>query len=172
MPPEDSFDIYKSDPECLQKCLAAQRVPNPRRSVKKGHEFLPDCDNFSRPSQNFQVTKWIASIYGKEKNDSFNRRMEETQTSTIHTSAKISSNGQQQKLNSEKAAISSEKGKGKAPATKTYIQGCRILNIQQDAMENVFQMARTMIELQKKEETRLKYQNSFLRFWMVLQTCI
>ncbi|MBW0552663.1 hypothetical protein O181_092378 [Austropuccinia psidii MF-1] len=50
------------------------------------------------------------------------------------------------------------KGKGKAPATKPYIQGYRIPKIQQDAMDNVFQMARTMMELQKKEEARLKYQ--------------
>ncbi|MBW0563887.1 hypothetical protein O181_103602 [Austropuccinia psidii MF-1] len=50
------------------------------------------------------------------------------------------------------------KGKGKAPATKPYSQGYRIPRIQQDAMENVFQMARTVMELQKKEEARLKYQ--------------
>ncbi|MBW0582270.1 hypothetical protein O181_121985 [Austropuccinia psidii MF-1] len=50
------------------------------------------------------------------------------------------------------------KGKGKAPATKPYNQGYRIPEIQQDAMENVFPMARTMMELQKKEEARLKYQ--------------
>ncbi|MBW0583118.1 hypothetical protein O181_122833 [Austropuccinia psidii MF-1] len=50
------------------------------------------------------------------------------------------------------------KGKGKAPAPKPYSQGYRIPNIQQDAMENVFQMARTMMELKKKEEARLKYQ--------------
>ncbi|MBW0552803.1 hypothetical protein O181_092518 [Austropuccinia psidii MF-1] len=48
------------------------------------------------------------------------------------------------------------KGKGKAQATKPYSQGYRIPKIEQDAMENVFQMARTMMELQK-EEARLKY---------------
>ncbi|MBW0548390.1 hypothetical protein O181_088105 [Austropuccinia psidii MF-1] len=50
------------------------------------------------------------------------------------------------------------KGKGKAPDTKTYSQSYRIPKIQQDSMENVFQMARSMMELQKKEEARLKYQ--------------
>ncbi|MBW0577213.1 hypothetical protein O181_116928 [Austropuccinia psidii MF-1] len=49
-------------------------------------------------------------------------------------------------------------GKGKAPATKPYSQGYRIPKIQQDAMENVCQMARKVMELQKKEEARLKYQ--------------
>ncbi|MBW0538776.1 hypothetical protein O181_078491 [Austropuccinia psidii MF-1] len=50
------------------------------------------------------------------------------------------------------------KGKGKSPATKPYSQAYRIPKIQQDAMENVFQMAKTMMESQQKEEARLKYQ--------------
>ncbi|MBW0584463.1 hypothetical protein O181_124178 [Austropuccinia psidii MF-1] len=50
------------------------------------------------------------------------------------------------------------KGKGKAPAPKPYNQGYRIPNIHQDAMENVFQMARTMMELKNKEEARLRFQ--------------
>ncbi|MBW0572608.1 hypothetical protein O181_112323 [Austropuccinia psidii MF-1] len=50
------------------------------------------------------------------------------------------------------------KGKGKATPPKPYSQGYRIPNIQKDVMENVFQMARTMMELQKKEEARLKFQ--------------
>ncbi|MBW0516857.1 hypothetical protein O181_056572 [Austropuccinia psidii MF-1] len=49
------------------------------------------------------------------------------------------------------------KGKGKAPATNLYSQGYRIRKIQQEAMEIVFKRARTMMELQKKEEARLKY---------------
>ncbi|MBW0572881.1 hypothetical protein O181_112596 [Austropuccinia psidii MF-1] len=32
----------KSQPECLQQCILAQRVPDPCRSVEKLHEFLPD----------------------------------------------------------------------------------------------------------------------------------
>ncbi|MBW0489409.1 hypothetical protein O181_029124 [Austropuccinia psidii MF-1] len=60
--------------------------------------------------------------------------------------------------NVKKQPQAQNKGKGKAPAKKPYSQGYRIPNIQQDAMENVFQMARTMMELQKKEEARLKYQ--------------
>ncbi|MBW0571733.1 hypothetical protein O181_111448 [Austropuccinia psidii MF-1] len=60
--------------------------------------------------------------------------------------------------NVKKQPHAPKKRKGKAPATKPYSQGYRIPKIQQDAMENVFQMARTMMELQKKEEARLKYQ--------------
>ncbi|MBW0570227.1 hypothetical protein O181_109942 [Austropuccinia psidii MF-1] len=60
--------------------------------------------------------------------------------------------------NVKKQPKTQNKGKGKEPATKPCSQAYRIPKIQQDAMENVFQMARTMMELQKKEEARLKYQ--------------
>ncbi|MBW0588775.1 hypothetical protein O181_128490 [Austropuccinia psidii MF-1] len=56
---------------------------------------------------------------------------------------------------------SQNKGKGQAPTTKPYIQGYRIPKIQQDAMENVLQMARTMMALQKKEEARLNIRSAF-----------
>ncbi|MBW0563876.1 hypothetical protein O181_103591 [Austropuccinia psidii MF-1] len=59
--------------------------------------------------------------------------------------------------NMKKKPKAQKKGKGKAPATKPYSQGYRIPKIQQNKMENLFQMARTMMELQKKEEARLKY---------------
>ncbi|MBW0571363.1 hypothetical protein O181_111078 [Austropuccinia psidii MF-1] len=61
-------------------------------------------------SQHLKVTQWMASIYGKEKHDAFDRRMEEKQPSTIHTSAKNRPSTQQQQLKHEKAATSSEKG--------------------------------------------------------------
>ncbi|MBW0488592.1 hypothetical protein O181_028307 [Austropuccinia psidii MF-1] len=54
-------------------------------------------------------------------------------------------------FNAKKNPQAQNKVKGKAPATKPYSQGYRIPKIQQDAMENVFHMARTMMELQKKE---------------------
>ncbi|MBW0587435.1 hypothetical protein O181_127150 [Austropuccinia psidii MF-1] len=59
--------------------------------------------------------------------------------------------------NVKKKPQAQKKGNGKAPVTEPYSQGYRVPNIQQDAMENVFQMARTMMELQKNEEARLKY---------------
>ncbi|MBW0581030.1 hypothetical protein O181_120745 [Austropuccinia psidii MF-1] len=60
--------------------------------------------------------------------------------------------------NMKKQPQTQNKGKGKAPAPKPYSQGYRIPKIQQDAMENVFQMARTMMELQKKKEARSRFQ--------------
>ncbi|MBW0485147.1 hypothetical protein O181_024862 [Austropuccinia psidii MF-1] len=56
----------QSQPEVLQQCIAAQRVPDPCRSVEKLHEFLPDCEKIPWPSQNLQVAQWMASNNGKE----------------------------------------------------------------------------------------------------------
>ncbi|MBW0524429.1 hypothetical protein O181_064144 [Austropuccinia psidii MF-1] len=142
----------QSHPEGLKQCTAAQRVPDPCRSVEKLHEFLLDCEKVPGPSQHLQVTQLMASIDGKEENDALNSRMEKKQPSTTQTSAKNSPSGQHQQCQREKAATSSEQGQRKSTSYKTLQPGL------QDAMENVFQMARTMIELQKKEEARLEYQ--------------
>ncbi|MBW0518621.1 hypothetical protein O181_058336 [Austropuccinia psidii MF-1] len=100
----------------------------------------------------------MASIDGKEKHDDLNSRMEEK--TTLHHPSKCPKTApvaRSSNFNVKKKPQAQNKGKGKAPATKPYSQGYRIPKIQQDAMENVFQMARTMMELQKKEEARLKY---------------
>ncbi|MBW0583677.1 hypothetical protein O181_123392 [Austropuccinia psidii MF-1] len=57
----------QGQPEVLQQCISAQRVPDPCRSVEKLHEFLPDFEKIPGTSQHLQVTQWIASIDGKEK---------------------------------------------------------------------------------------------------------
>ncbi|MBW0482765.1 hypothetical protein O181_022480 [Austropuccinia psidii MF-1] len=88
----------QSQPEGLQQCIAAQRVPDPFRSVEKRHEFLPDCEKIPTPSQHLQVTQWMASIDGKEKHDAFNSRMEEKQPSTTQESAKNRPSSQKQKF--------------------------------------------------------------------------
>ncbi|MBW0592023.1 hypothetical protein O181_131738 [Austropuccinia psidii MF-1] len=88
----------------------------------------------------------MASIDGKEEHDAINSRMEEKQPSRSSDS------------NMQNQTKAQNKGKAKAPATKPHSQGYRTPKIQQDAMENVFQMARTMMELQQKEEARLKSQ--------------
>ncbi|MBW0574268.1 hypothetical protein O181_113983 [Austropuccinia psidii MF-1] len=48
--------------EGLQQFIAAQRVPDPGRSVEKLHELLPDCEKIPGPYQHLQVTQWMASI--------------------------------------------------------------------------------------------------------------
>ncbi|MBW0548633.1 hypothetical protein O181_088348 [Austropuccinia psidii MF-1] len=80
----------KSQPEGLQQCTAAQRVPDPCRSVEKLHELIPDYKEIPGSSQHLKVTQWMEYIDGKEEFDSFNSRMEEKQPSTIKASAKNS----------------------------------------------------------------------------------
>ncbi|MBW0555812.1 hypothetical protein O181_095527 [Austropuccinia psidii MF-1] len=100
----------------------------------------------------------MASIHGKEEHDAFNSRMDGKHLSTTQASAKNSPSSQQQQFQREKQRQTQYKAKGKAPATIPYSQGYRIPKIQQDAMEDVLQMARKMVELQEKDNTRLKYQ--------------
>ncbi|MBW0514079.1 hypothetical protein O181_053794 [Austropuccinia psidii MF-1] len=126
--------------------------------MEKLRELLPDCERISGPSQHLQVTQWMASIDGKEKHDSFKSRMEEKTPPPPKPLPKTAQVASSRNSNMKKQPQAQNKGKGKAPATKTYIRGYRIPKIQQDAMENVFQMAREMMELKKKEEARLKYQ--------------
>ncbi|MBW0591975.1 hypothetical protein O181_131690 [Austropuccinia psidii MF-1] len=94
----------------------------------------------------------MASIDGKEEYNSFNSRMEEKQPLTTKASAKTSPSGQQKQFQREKAATSSKQGKREGTSSNTLQPGL------QDAIENVFQMARTMMELQTKEEARLRFQ--------------
>ncbi|MBW0585785.1 hypothetical protein O181_125500 [Austropuccinia psidii MF-1] len=88
----------KIHPEGLQKCIAAQKVADPCRSMEKLHEFLPDCERIPGQSQHLQVTQWMASIDGKEEHDAFNTRMEEKQPSTTQASSRNSPSSQQQQF--------------------------------------------------------------------------
>ncbi|MBW0590044.1 hypothetical protein O181_129759 [Austropuccinia psidii MF-1] len=142
----------QSQPQSSQQCPAVQGVPDPCRYVEKLLELLPDCEKSSGPSQYFIIAQWMASIDVEEKHDALDTRMEEKQPSTTQASSKNSPSGQQQKFQREKAATRSKKGQRKGTSHQALQPGL------QDAMKNVFQMARTMMELQKKEEARLKYQ--------------
>ncbi|MBW0531178.1 hypothetical protein O181_070893 [Austropuccinia psidii MF-1] len=108
----------KSQPEGLKQCIKAQRVPDHSRSVEKLHELLPDCKKVPGPSQHVQVTQWMASIDGKEEHDALNRSMEEKQPFTTQASAKNRASSQQQQLQCEKAATSSEQGKRQSTSQK------------------------------------------------------
>ncbi|MBW0508221.1 hypothetical protein O181_047936 [Austropuccinia psidii MF-1] len=118
LPQETSGDIYKIHAEGIQQCISAQRVPDPCGSLAKLSALLPDCERNSGPSQNLQVTKWMASIDGKEIYDAFNSRMKEKQPSTTQASAKNSPSSQQKQFQCEKAAKSSEQGKRQSTSYK------------------------------------------------------
>ncbi|MBW0555049.1 hypothetical protein O181_094764 [Austropuccinia psidii MF-1] len=113
----------QSHPKGLKQCHSAQRVPDPCRSVEKIHELLPDREKTSGPYQHFQVTQWMAYINGKGKNDSFNRKMEETQLSTTQASSKNSPNSQKEQFQHEEEAKSSEKGQREGTSHKTIQPG-------------------------------------------------
>ncbi|MBW0588265.1 hypothetical protein O181_127980, partial [Austropuccinia psidii MF-1] len=162
----------KSQPQGLQQCIAAQSVPVACIYVEKLHEFLPDCEEIPGPSQHLQVSQWMAPIYEKEEHDAFNSKIEEEQPSTTQASAKISPRARSGNSNVKKQLKYQNKGKGKALATKSYSQGYRIPKGQKDGMDHVLQMARTMMELQKKKEATLKYQKLFLTFLRLSQSCM
>ncbi|MBW0582281.1 hypothetical protein O181_121996 [Austropuccinia psidii MF-1] len=113
----------QSQPEGLQQCIAAQRVPDPCRSVEKLHEFLPGCEKISGPSRYLQIAQWMESIDGEEKHDSLDTRMEEKQPSTTQASAKDSPNSQQQQFQHEKAATSTKQGQRQGTSHKTLQPG-------------------------------------------------
>ncbi|MBW0592101.1 hypothetical protein O181_131816 [Austropuccinia psidii MF-1] len=100
----------------------------------------------------------MESIDGKEEHGAFNSRMDAKNPPPPKPVPKTAPEASSSNFNLKKQPQAQNKGKGKAPDTKPYSQGYRIPNPQQDAMENVFQIARTMMDLQKKEEARLTYQ--------------
>ncbi|MBW0470722.1 hypothetical protein O181_010437 [Austropuccinia psidii MF-1] len=106
--------------------------------------------------KDLQVTQWMESIYGKEKHDAFNRRMEENNPTPPKRVPKTAPIARSSNFNMKMQPQAENKAKGKAPATNTYSQGYRFLKIQKDAMKNVFQMAGTMMELQKKQGSQIE----------------
>ncbi|MBW0504433.1 hypothetical protein O181_044148 [Austropuccinia psidii MF-1] len=151
---------FQSQPEGLQQCIASQRVSHPCRFVEKLHEFLPDCENIPGPSQKLQVTQWVEKKNMMLSTEAW-RKNNPPPPKQVPKTAPVAS---RRKSNVKKNPKAQNKGKGKTPVTNPYRQGYIIPKIHQDAMENVLQKAITMMELQKKEDTRLKYQKYFLIF--------
>ncbi|MBW0469761.1 hypothetical protein O181_009476 [Austropuccinia psidii MF-1] len=148
----------KSQPEGLQQCIAPQRVPDHCRSVEKLHKFLPDCEKISGPSQNLQVTQWMSPLMEKKNMMILTEEWRENSSPPPKKMPKTALVASSSNSNVKKKPKAQNKGKGKVPATKAYSHAYRMPKTQQYAMENVFQMARTIMEFQKKEKARLKYQ--------------
>ncbi|MBW0566825.1 hypothetical protein O181_106540 [Austropuccinia psidii MF-1] len=117
-----------SQPEGLQHCTAAQRVPDPCRSVERLHELIPDCKKIPGSSQHLQVTQWMASVDGKEEYDAFNSRMDENQSTTTKASAKTSPIAQKQEFQHEIAATSSKQGQREGTSPKALQPGMKDSN--------------------------------------------
>ncbi|MBW0590307.1 hypothetical protein O181_130022 [Austropuccinia psidii MF-1] len=144
----------QSQPQSIQQCPSVQGVPDPCRSVEKLHEFVPDCEKIPGPSQYLKIAQWME----KKNLMLLTLELRKNNPPPPKQVPKTAPVARSRNSNGKKQPQAPNKGKGKALATKPYSQGYRIPKIQQDAMENVFQMARTMMELQNIEEDRLKYQ--------------
>ncbi|MBW0586206.1 hypothetical protein O181_125921 [Austropuccinia psidii MF-1] len=157
-PQEASVDIYKASQKAYNNALnhkeyqiLADLCKNCMNSYLTVIKFLghPNTYNLLNGWLSFMEKKnmLLLTAEWREKNPQPSKKVPKT--------APVASRSN---FNMKKKPQAQNKGKGKATATKTYSQGYRIPNIQQDAMKILFQMARTMMELQKKEEARLKYQ--------------
>ncbi|MBW0561731.1 hypothetical protein O181_101446 [Austropuccinia psidii MF-1] len=152
-PQEASVDIYKASQKAYNNALQHKEYQiladlwknciNSYLTVRKflGHPKTCNLLNGWNPKMMLLTAEW--------------RKSNPPPPKQVPKTAPV---GRSSNSNVKKQPQDQNKGKGKAPATKPYSQGYRIPNIQQDAMENVFEMARKMMEIQKKEEARLKYQ--------------
>ncbi|MBW0591139.1 hypothetical protein O181_130854, partial [Austropuccinia psidii MF-1] len=146
----------QSQPQSIQQFPAVQGVPDPCRSVKNCmNSYLTERKFLGHPDTWELLNGWHP-LMEKKKHDSLDTRMEEKQPFTTQASDKNSPSGQQQQLQREKAATSSKQGQRKATSHQALQPGL------QDAMENVFQMARTMMELQRKRRPDSNIRNDFL----------
>ncbi|MBW0476789.1 hypothetical protein O181_016504 [Austropuccinia psidii MF-1] len=124
----------KSHPEVIHSCTSTQGVSNSRRPLEKLHELLPDCEKASGPPQYLQFTEWMEFIYGKEEHDSFNSRMEGKNPPQPKQVPKTAPVARSSNSNVRKHPQDQNKIKVKAPATKPYIQGYIIPEIQQNSL--------------------------------------
>ncbi|MBW0468773.1 hypothetical protein O181_008488 [Austropuccinia psidii MF-1] len=104
----------------LQQLISAQGEPDPCRSVERLPEFLPDCEKIPWPSNDLQVTQWIASMDGKEKHVAFNRQIEKNYHPPPNEVPKTASVASSRNQKVKKKPQAQNKGKGKAPTTNSY----------------------------------------------------
>ncbi|MBW0467992.1 hypothetical protein O181_007707 [Austropuccinia psidii MF-1] len=146
----------QSHPEGIQKLTSTQRVSNNIRPLKKCMSSYLTVRKFLGPTNTFKLLNGWHPLIKKKKmmlsTAEWRKRPPPPKQVTKTTPVSISRN-----LDVKKKPQAQNKSKGKAPATKPYSQGYRISKIQQDAMKNVFQIFRTMMEMQKREEARFKY---------------
>ncbi|MBW0536973.1 hypothetical protein O181_076688, partial [Austropuccinia psidii MF-1] len=148
----------QSQPEGLQRCTAAQRVPDPCRSVKNCMNSYLTVRKFLGHPNTCKLLNGGHPLMEKKNMMLLTAELRKNNPPPPKQVPRPAPGASSSNSNMKKHPQTQNKGKGKAPATKPYSQGYRVPNIQQDAMENLFQMARTMMELQKKEEGRLRFQ--------------
>ncbi|MBW0546602.1 hypothetical protein O181_086317 [Austropuccinia psidii MF-1] len=162
----------QSQPEGLQQCIAEKRVPDPCISVENSMNSYPTVREFLGHPNTCKLLNGWHPLMGKKNMILLTAEWRKNNPPPPIQMPKTAPVASSRNSNVKKQPQAQSKVKGKAPTTKPYSQGYRIPNIQKDAMGNVFQMARTMMELQKKEEARLKYQKLFLTFLILSQSCM
>ncbi|MBW0583511.1 hypothetical protein O181_123226 [Austropuccinia psidii MF-1] len=158
LPQEASVDIYKAIQKAYNNALQHKEYQiladlfkncmNSYLTVRKflGHPNTCKLPNGWKPLME-KKNKMLLTAEWRKKNPPPPKQVPRPAPVTSRSDSNVKKQPQAQ-----------NKGKGKAPAPKAYSWGYRIPKIQQEAMENVFQMARTMMELQKNEEARLRFQ--------------
>ncbi|MBW0522073.1 hypothetical protein O181_061788 [Austropuccinia psidii MF-1] len=157
MPQEASVDIYKASQKAYNNALQQNKYQiladlwkNCMNSYLTVRKFL------GHPSTFKLLNRWH-SLMEKKKMMLLTAEWRKNNPPPPKKVPKTAPVASSSNSNVKKQSQAQNKGKGKAEATKPYSKGYRIRKIQQDAMENVFQMSRTMMGLQKKKEARLKY---------------
>ncbi|MBW0514130.1 hypothetical protein O181_053845 [Austropuccinia psidii MF-1] len=135
----------QSRPEVLQQCITAQRVPDPSRSVKNCMNSYLTVRKFLGHSNTCKLPNGWHPLMEKKNLMLLTPEWRKSNPPTPKQVPKTAPVGSSSNCNVKKQPQAQNKGKGKATSTKTYSQGYRIPRIQQDAMENVFQMSRKMM---------------------------
>ncbi|MBW0491631.1 hypothetical protein O181_031346 [Austropuccinia psidii MF-1] len=147
---------FKSQPEGLQQCIAAQRVPDPCRSVENCMNSYLTVREFMRHPKTCKLLNGWHPLMEKKNMMLLTAEWRKKNPPPPKQVPKTAPVAGSRNYNMKKQPQAQNKGKRKAPATKPYSQGYRIPKIQQDDMQNLFQMARRMMEFQRKEKARLK----------------
>ncbi|MBW0513970.1 hypothetical protein O181_053685 [Austropuccinia psidii MF-1] len=156
LPPESSVDIYKASQKVYSNALQhkgyqilAYLWENSLNSYLTVRKFLghPNTCKLLNGWSPLMENKNMMLLTAEWRKNNPPPPMQVPKTAPVASS---------RNSNMKKKPKAQKKGKGKAPTTKPYSQGYKIPKIKKDSMENVFQMASTMMEFQKKKEARSK----------------
>ncbi|MBW0534581.1 hypothetical protein O181_074296 [Austropuccinia psidii MF-1] len=127
-----------SQPEGIQKCISAQRVPDPCISVENSMNSHMTVRKFlGYPNTCKLLNRWNP-IMEKKNMMLLTAKWRKNNLPPPKKVPKTAPVASSRNSNVQKQPQAQNKGKGKAPAKKSHSQGHRIPKIQQDAMENVF----------------------------------
>ncbi|MBW0588413.1 hypothetical protein O181_128128 [Austropuccinia psidii MF-1] len=116
----------QGQPEGLQQCTAAQRVPDPCRSVEKLHEFLPDFEKILGHPNTCKLLNGWNPLMEKKTMMILTAEWRKNNPPPPKQVPKTASIASRSSSNVKKWPQAQNKGKGKAPAPNPYRQGYRM----------------------------------------------